>query len=58
MQEGAEKEVNIMSKGNPSVHLRLEQEVLTKISALSKARGISTAAFIRMIVYAWLEECN
>lgn len=45
-----------MSKGNPSVHLRLDRQAFSEISVLAEALGVTSAEFIRQIVYAWLEE--
>lgn len=45
-----------MSKGNPSVHLRLDRATMAEIAAQAAALGVTVAEFIRQIIYAYLEE--
>lgn len=45
-----------VSKGNPSVHLRLDRATMAEIAAQAEALGVTVAEFIRQIIYAYLEE--
>lgn len=44
-----------MSKGNPRISIRLDQESLSEITMQAEALGVSVSVFIRAIIYAYLE---
>ena len=43
-----------MSKGNPTINLRLTQDQIDRLKAIAAERGISLSALIRMAIQYFL----
>ena len=51
LQKGGE----IVSKGSPQICIRLDEASLSELRMQAEAAGESVSAFVRQIIYAYLE---
>lgn len=50
MGKGGEK-----VKGNPRLHVRIDSFALSELRMIAESQGMSLSAFIREIIYAYLD---